>query len=55
MKVQEDEVLIWGLKGGSSEFKVYDFLQVLEATCNFSEGEVQHLQRDKGYVVGERV
>ncbi|CAL4987034.1 unnamed protein product [Urochloa decumbens] len=32
---QEDEALIWVVR--SSEFRVYDFLQVLEATNNFSE------------------
>ncbi|KAB8114452.1 hypothetical protein EE612_053863, partial [Oryza sativa] len=33
----EDEALIWGLQGRNSEFTVYDFSQVLEATDNFSE------------------
>lgn len=33
----EDEALIWGLQGRSSEFTIYDFSQVLEATDNFSE------------------
>ncbi|CAL5010861.1 unnamed protein product [Urochloa decumbens] len=33
----EDEALIWGLEGRSSEFTIYDFSQVLEATGNFSE------------------
>lgn len=33
----EDEVPLWGLQGSSSEFSVYDFSQVLEATGNFSE------------------
>ncbi|WVZ50398.1 hypothetical protein U9M48_001651 [Paspalum notatum var. saurae] len=37
MNVQEDESLIWGLEGRSSEFKIYDISQVLEATDNFSE------------------
>ena len=37
MKVKEDEALDWGLEGRSSEFTVYDFSQVLEATCHFSE------------------
>ncbi|CAN6363283.1 unnamed protein product [Urochloa humidicola] len=32
---QEDEALVWVVR--SSEFTVYDFLQVLEATNNFSE------------------
>ncbi|CAN6231218.1 unnamed protein product [Urochloa humidicola] len=32
---EEDEALVW--VAGSSEFMVYDFLQVLEATNNFSE------------------
>ncbi|CAO2146812.1 unnamed protein product [Urochloa humidicola] len=32
---QEDEALVWVVR--SSEFMVYDFLQVLEATNNFSE------------------
>ena len=33
----EDEALIWGLEARSSEFTIYDFSQVLEATDNFSE------------------
>ncbi|CAN6363449.1 unnamed protein product [Urochloa humidicola] len=33
---EEDEGLVWAV-GMSSEFTVYDFLQVLEATNNFSE------------------
>ncbi|CAO2147667.1 unnamed protein product [Urochloa humidicola] len=33
----EDEVPLWGLQESSSGFSVYDFLQVLEATGNFSE------------------
>ncbi|KAF2912124.1 hypothetical protein DAI22_11g233300 [Oryza sativa Japonica Group] len=33
----EDEAQIWGLQGRSSEFSIYDFSQVLEATDNFSE------------------
>ncbi|TVU24523.1 hypothetical protein EJB05_26965, partial [Eragrostis curvula] len=37
MKVMEDEELIWGLEGRNSEFMVYDFAQVIEATGNFSE------------------
>ncbi|XP_066162483.1 G-type lectin S-receptor-like serine/threonine-protein kinase At4g03230 isoform X2 [Oryza sativa Japonica Group] len=37
MNTQEDEALIWGLEGRSSEFTVYDFSHVLEATGNFSE------------------
>ncbi|TVU23142.1 hypothetical protein EJB05_30253, partial [Eragrostis curvula] len=37
MKVTEDEELIWGLEGRNSEFMVYDFAQVIEATGNFSE------------------
>ncbi|EEE54766.1 hypothetical protein OsJ_02148 [Oryza sativa Japonica Group] len=32
MNTQEDEALIWGLEGRSSEFTVYDFSHVLEAT-----------------------
>jgi hypothetical protein len=37
MNTHEDEALIWGLEGRSSEFTVYDFSHVLEATDNFSE------------------
>ncbi|RCV38889.1 hypothetical protein SETIT_8G178400v2 [Setaria italica] len=37
MNVHEDEALIWGLEGRNPEFTIYDFSQVLEATCNFSE------------------
>ncbi|EEC70841.1 hypothetical protein OsI_02340 [Oryza sativa Indica Group] len=37
MNTHEDEALIWGLEGRSSEFTVYDFSHVLEATGNFSE------------------
>ncbi|XP_062197821.1 cysteine-rich receptor-like protein kinase 10 isoform X2 [Phragmites australis] len=37
MNVHEGEELIWGLEGRSSEFMIYDFSQVLEATGNFSE------------------
>ncbi|OEL18971.1 Cysteine-rich receptor-like protein kinase 19, partial [Dichanthelium oligosanthes] len=37
MNALEDEALIWGLEGRSSEFTIYDFSQVLEATDNFSE------------------
>ncbi|CAO2147726.1 unnamed protein product [Urochloa humidicola] len=33
----EDAVQVWGLEGSSSGFTVYDLLQVLDATCNFSE------------------
>jgi len=33
---EEDEALVW-VAGRNSEFTVYDFLQVLEATNNFSE------------------
>ncbi|KAJ1276175.1 hypothetical protein BS78_05G194000 [Paspalum vaginatum] len=33
----EEEALIWGQEGRSSEFTIYDFSQVLEATNNFSE------------------
>ncbi|TVU24510.1 hypothetical protein EJB05_26952, partial [Eragrostis curvula] len=36
MNSQEDGTLVWELEG-SSEFKNYDFSQVSEATCNFSE------------------
>lgn len=35
--VKEDEAIVWGLEGRSSEFTIYDFSQVLEATDNFSE------------------
>uniref|UniRef100_J3NA91 Uncharacterized protein n=1 Tax=Oryza brachyantha TaxID=4533 RepID=J3NA91_ORYBR len=34
---EEDEALIWGLEGRNSEFTIYDFSQVLEATGNFSD------------------
>jgi hypothetical protein len=37
MNLAEDEVLVWGLEGRSSELTVYDFSQVLEATGDFSE------------------
>jgi len=37
MNLAEDEALVWGLEGGSSELTVYDFSQVLEATGDFSE------------------
>ena len=33
---EEDEALFWVIER-SSQFRVYDFLQVLEATNNFSE------------------
>ncbi|WVZ50650.1 LOW QUALITY PROTEIN: hypothetical protein U9M48_001884 [Paspalum notatum var. saurae] len=33
----EEEALIWGQEGRSSEFTIYDFSQVLDATNNFSE------------------
>ncbi|GJN04818.1 hypothetical protein PR202_ga22393 [Eleusine coracana subsp. coracana] len=35
--MKEDETIVWGLEGRSSEFMIYDFSQVLEATANFSE------------------
>lgn len=34
---EDDEAIVWGLKGRSSDFMVYDFPVVLEATVNFSE------------------
>ncbi|WVZ50653.1 hypothetical protein U9M48_001886 [Paspalum notatum var. saurae] len=37
INVQEDESLIWGLQGRSSEFTIYDISQVSEATDNFSK------------------
>ena len=37
MNEHEDEALIWGLEGRSSEFKIYDISQIIEATGNFSE------------------
>ncbi|CAL4992010.1 unnamed protein product [Urochloa decumbens] len=37
MNMKEDETIVWGLEGRSSEFMVYDFSQVLEATANFSD------------------
>ena len=37
MNEHEDEALIWGLEGRSSEFKIYDISQIVEATGNFSE------------------
>ncbi|CAN6381667.1 unnamed protein product [Urochloa humidicola] len=37
MNVKEDESLPWSVDGASSEFMIYDFSQVLEATANFSE------------------
>ena len=37
MNMKEDETIVWGLEGRSSEFMIYDFSQVLEATANFSE------------------
>lgn len=33
----ENEALVWEMEGMSSEFVVYDFSQILEATNNFSE------------------
>ncbi|RLM57721.1 cysteine-rich receptor-like protein kinase 10 [Panicum miliaceum] len=37
VNMKEDETIVWGLEGRSSEFMIYDFSQVLEATANFSE------------------
>lgn len=37
MNLQGDEALIWGVEGRSSDFLIYEFSQILEATCNFSE------------------
>ncbi|KAL6654946.1 hypothetical protein ACP70R_008411 [Stipagrostis hirtigluma subsp. patula] len=37
LNVKEDEELILGFEGRSTEFTVYDFSHVLEATGNFSE------------------
>jgi len=37
MNMKEDETIVWGLEGRSSEFMIYDFSQVSEATANFSE------------------
>ncbi|KAL6875792.1 hypothetical protein ACP4OV_013305 [Aristida adscensionis] len=37
LDTKEDEELILGIEGRSTEFTVYDFPQVLEATSNFSE------------------
>ncbi|KAG2558593.1 hypothetical protein PVAP13_8NG277600 [Panicum virgatum] len=37
MNMKEDGTIVWGLEGRSSEFMIYDFSQVLEATDNFSE------------------
>ena len=36
VKEEEEEALFWVIER-SSEFRVYDFLQVLEATNNFSQ------------------
>ncbi|KAJ1276345.1 hypothetical protein BS78_05G207700 [Paspalum vaginatum] len=36
-KVSQDEALVWGVEGRNSEFTLYNFSQVLEATANFSE------------------
>jgi len=56
---QEDEVLVRAA-GMSSEFTVYDILQVLEATNNFSEenklgqggfGPVYKVRREKAYAL----
>ncbi|CAN6363303.1 unnamed protein product [Urochloa humidicola] len=37
INMKEDETIVWGLEGRSSEFMVYDFSQVLQATANFSD------------------
>ncbi|KAF8650959.1 hypothetical protein HU200_063647 [Digitaria exilis] len=37
MNVQEDEELVWDPEGRTSEFRIYEFWQLLEATSNFSE------------------
>ncbi|CAN6372738.1 unnamed protein product [Urochloa humidicola] len=37
MNMKEDGTIVWGLEGRSSEFMVYDFSEVLEATANFSD------------------
>ena len=37
MNMKEDETIVWGLEGRSSEFKIYDISQIIEATGNFSE------------------
>ncbi|KAF8700166.1 hypothetical protein HU200_034537 [Digitaria exilis] len=34
---EDDETIVWGLRGRSSDFMLYDFPVVLEATVNFSE------------------
>ncbi|CAO2142252.1 unnamed protein product [Urochloa humidicola] len=36
-KGSKDGALVWELEGRNSEFTVYDFLQILEATDNFSD------------------
>lgn len=59
----EDEMPLWGLQGSSSGFSVYDFLQVLEATGNFSEenklgqggfGPVYKVSENKTHMHGSR-
>nr|CAB3490213.1 unnamed protein product [Digitaria exilis] len=37
VEADADETLLWQIEGRVSEFKVYDFSQVMEATSNFSE------------------
>ncbi|CAO2163114.1 unnamed protein product [Urochloa humidicola] len=34
--VHQDEELVWGIEGNNSEFKYFGYLQILEATNNFS-------------------
>ncbi|CAD6256541.1 unnamed protein product [Miscanthus lutarioriparius] len=37
MNLADDEALVWGMEGKSSELMVYEFTQVLQATGDFSE------------------
>ncbi|KAL6642582.1 hypothetical protein ACP70R_020763 [Stipagrostis hirtigluma subsp. patula] len=36
-RLMREEQLVWGLEGKNSEFSVFDFEQILQATNNFSE------------------
>ncbi|CAD6256426.1 unnamed protein product [Miscanthus lutarioriparius] len=37
MNLADDEALVWGMEGKSSQLMVYDFTEVLQATGDFSE------------------
>ena len=36
----EEDALVWRLEENSSEFILFDFSQLLQATCNFSKENV---------------